>query len=517
ARRREIALRLALGARRRRLVQQLLVESGILALISGVLAVFVALWSMAFVRIPTTLARGRNFYGAVGEFAEPTMDWRVMGFAVVLCAVTVLLFGMAPALRATRSDLVSDIKGSAPLANTGARRFNLRELVVTLQVAMAVVLVVGCGLLLTSYTRMRETPLGFEPSQLLTFMIQPSEVTYSTTEAPALITRVLEDIESVPGVAAATVDGCAPVSTQCANATLHIVGRPWPTPTDAPSVMRHYVATSHFETLGIPVLRGRALSADDRAGREHVVVINQAAAEAFWSGQDPIGQRVWFDGASAFADEDSSAVIVGVVGDVAYQPLDENPVQPGFFTMYAQFTYARRMVLVRTQNEPLAMVPQIAAAVRRADPDLALFDVQTMEQRARLSWSKHSAQTAVFTIIAGMALILAVTGVYAVAAFFVTSRIRDIGIRIALGASTAHVMRASTARVARLGLLGAGAGLIGAVALSRVLRATLYQTSPLDASVYAVTAGVLLLALAAACYVPIRRALDVDPVEVLRL
>jgi putative ABC transport system permease protein len=303
---------------------------------------------------------------------------------------------------------------------------------------------------------------------------------------------------------------------QCASAALHIVGRPWSSPLDAPTVTRHYVAPAHFETLGVPVLRGRGLTRDDRAGTPHVVVVNQAAVDRFWPGENPIGARVWFDGAAAFAGPDSSAEVVGVVGDVAYRPLDEDPVQPGFFTPYAQFTYATRMVLVRSRAEPLALVPDLARAVRRADPDLALFDVQTMDERAHGSWAKHGAQSAVLTVIGLIALALAVTGVYAVAAYHVASRMRDLGVRVALGASAVQVARASIARTTILGLVGGAAGVLAALALSRVLTATLYDTSPLDPGVYAAVVAALLLALVAASALPVRRALRVDPVQVLR-
>lgn len=207
---------------------------------------------------------------------------------------------------------------------------------------------------------------------------------------------------------------------------------------------------------------------------------------------------------------------MGIVSNVAYQPLDEMPVQPDFFTAYAQFTYATRMVLVRTQGEPLSAVPQIAQAVRRADPDLALFDVQTMESRARLSWAKHSFQTTVLVIVGSIALLLAVTGVYAVASQMVATRTREIGVRIALGASTSQVARSSIARTVRLGLAGTSAGLVGAFMVSRLLRAVLYETSPVDAGAFAIAVLVLFTALTAAIYVPVRRALRVDPVTVLR-
>ncbi|MGH7576261.1 MAG: FtsX-like permease family protein, partial [Longimicrobiales bacterium] len=323
----------------------------------------------------------------------------------------------------------------------------------------------------------------------------------------------------VPGVEAATVDGCAPLSMQCASAALHIVGRPWVEPTEAPSVSRHYVAPAHFETLRVPVLRGRALNENDRAGRPRVVVINEAAAQRFWPDEDPIGKRVWFEsggaGAAAFGP-DSSAEVVGIVGDVAYQPLDEQPNQPGFFTAYAQFTYPNRMVLVRTHGDPTALVPQIAQAIRRADQDLALFDVQTLESRARMSWSKLAFQTGLFVVIGLIALSLAVTGVYAVTSAFVSSRMRDIGVRMALGASALQIGRAAAAQTIRLGVAGAAAGLLGAVAVSRVMRATLYETSPHDASVFAAACLVLFAAFAAASYLPVRRALQVNPIDVLR-
>ncbi|MBA2305888.1 MAG: ABC transporter permease [Acidobacteria bacterium] len=516
ARHREIAIRLAIGASRQRLVRQLLIESSVLAAVSGVLGLVMAVWAMAAVRIPPTLARGRNFYGAIGEFATPAMDWRVLGFAVAVCVCTVLLFGLAPALRATRTDLVSDLKAGAQRARAEGGGLALREIVVALQVALAVVLIVGCGLLLTSYARLRETPLGFDPARLLTFMIRPSEVKYTTAAAPALLDRVLEEVGRVPGVEAATVDGCTPLTMQCASASLHVVGRPWTSAADAPTVRRHYVAPAHFDTLGVSVVRGRGLSADDRAGRPAVVVINEAAAEKFWPKVFPIGRRVWFDGAPALGSPDASAEIVGVVSNVAYEPLDENPIQPDFFTPYAQFTYPTRMVLVRTREESLALVQQVAQAVRRADPALALFDVQTMEARARLSWSKHSTQTALFAAIAAIALCLAVTGVYGVTSYFVASRTREIGVRMALGAPTTRIIRASMAQTVRLGLAGGATGILGALTLSRVLRATLYETSPLDVGVYLGAAAVLIMALLAGTYLPVRRALRVSAAEVLR-
>jgi putative ABC transport system permease protein len=516
-RRREIAIRMAIGCGRMRLVRQMLVEGAVLAAGAGSLAFLVMVWMMPLLRIPPTLARGRNFYGAVGEFANPAIDWRLFAFTLAVCACSVLVFALLPALRSTRGSIAVDLKAGTGYVAAGGSRLALREFIVGTQLALAVVLLVACGLLLSSYSRLRHTPLGFDPKGLLTFMIRPSEVRYPTAAAPALLDRVLEEIARVPGVDAATVDGCAPLSTQCANALLRMVDRPLEPGAEAPVVLRHYVAPKHFETLRVPLIRGRTFELGDRAGRPAVVIINELAAHRFWPGEDPIGKRVWFENAQAFNSPEASAEIVGIVGNVAHQPLDENPLQADFYTPYPQFTYASRMVLVRTaRRDPMSLVAEISHAVLRADPDLALFDVQTMEARAQLSWSKNAFQSTIVTVMALIALFIAATGVYAVTSFLVTSRLREIGIRMALGANAQHVARATMRPTIGFALPAAAAGVLGALLLGRTLSAALYETSPLDPRVLAGAVSVLFGAVIVASYVPLRRALNVDPVDVLR-
>ena len=477
----------------------------------------IAFWTIAAVQIPPTLARGRNFFGAVGEFATPIVDWRVIAFTVTISACTVLLFGLMPALRATRTDLVTDLKVGVR-ASAASGRFALRESVVVLQLALAVVLIVGCGLLLTSYVRLRDTRLGFDPSRLLTFMIRPSEVTYTTETAPALIDRVLEEVGRVPGVEAATVDGCAPLSMQCASASLQR-GRASVAATARtrqrccditwlPLISR-LSASRSFAAAASP----RTTAPDDRRSSSST----KPPPKRFWPNDNPIGHRVWFEGSPTIGGPDSTAEIVGIARNVAYQPLDEDPIQPEFFTPYAQFTYPTRMVLVRTRGEPLALVAPIAGAVRRADPALALFDVQTMEARARGSWSKHTFQTGLFLVIGVIALALAVTGVYAVTSYLhCQPHPRD---RRADGARRKQYRRwraRRSAQTARLALVGGTLGVLGAVALSRIIGAALHETSPLDPGVFAGAVVVLMAAVIAASYFPLRRALRVNPVDVLR-
>jgi len=320
----------------------------------------------------------------------------------------------------------------------------------------------------------------------------------------------------LPGVEAATVDGCAPLGTGCANSTLYVVGRPAPAPGEAPGVLRHYVSPNHFRTLGVPVIRGRTFNDGDRAGANRVAIINQVAARRFWPDEDPIGKRVWFGGGSSFNSPDSSGEIVGIVGDVAYQSLDERPFQPDFYTPYAQFTYASRMVLVRTKGEPTAAVTDIRRAVASVDPNLALFDVRSMEDRAGDSWARLSYQTKVLIAFAIVALLLAATGIFAIVAHVIGDRRREIGIRVALGATPVQVLTTVGESGARPAMIGLAVGTLFAALVGRALASVVYGVKPFDPLVIATTVFVLVVVIVAAAYTAARKALTVDPAESLR-
>lgn len=516
SRQREIAIRVATGASRGRLVGQLLAESSLLASVGGAIGVLVALPLARNVMLPSAAARGSNFYGALGEFGSPQSDWRVIAFCCAVCVVTTLAFGLFPAFRAARVDLNSDLRDGSTGAGASRGRGRARQLIIGVETALAVVLLFGGGLLAASWRELSHTDIGFDRQHLLTFLVRPSEATYPAPKAPALIDRVLSEIEQTPGVEAATVDGCFPVGTGCANSTLFVVGRPEPARDAAPPVLRHYVGAHHFRALRVPLLRGREFNASDRAGANRVAIINETAAKRFWPNEDPLGKRVWFGGGSNFDRPDSSAEIVGIVGDVAYQHLDERPIQADFYTPYMQFTYATRMVVVRTASDPLSLVPALRRAVRRADPNLALFEVQTMDERVADSWSRVSYQTGLLGAFSIAALLLAGTGIFAMIAHAVSERRREIGIRVALGATAAQVIGTVGGRGARSATVGLVAGLAAAVALARVLNARVYGVTSLDAPVILSVVGATAFVILGATLAASRRALAIEPAEALR-
>src|SRR5262249_26633641 len=231
-----------------------------------------------------------------------------------ICAITTVLFGLMPALQATRLDLATALRTGGG-GSTGASRSRLRRLIVGVETGLAVVLLVGGALLAASWHRLATTDPGFDRSHMLTFLVRPSEIVYPPAKAPELLSKILTAIGRLPGVDAASVDGCAPVGLGCASSTLFVMGRPEPRRDQAPGVLRHHVGPDHSRTLRVPVLRGRAFDERDRAGSPRVAVINQTAAARFWPDEDPIGKRVWFGGGSNFDRPDSSAEIIGIVGD----------------------------------------------------------------------------------------------------------------------------------------------------------------------------------------------------------
>ena len=529
ARRHESAVRIALGSGPGPLFRHLLADGAVLALLGGLLGVVLAWKATGLIAPPANVWAPRNFYGSLAPFDTPAFGVPEVAFGLSLALATALIVAIPQAMTAFRLDVAGGLKaGSRGVLRGGfgrgaggepgtlaRRRPSVRAGIVGVEAALAMLLVVAAGLLIDSFQRMRQTDIGVDTTRVLTFWVIPSEARVPPETAPAFVTRMLEAVSAVPGVLAATVDGGAPLAGT-ARSTLYIAGRPAPPFGQAPPVLRHYVAPDHFRVMGIPLLQGRAITPADVAGAPRVTVISETAARRFWPNEDPLGQRVWFGGGSSFSSPASSAAIIGIVADVVYEPLDQNPNRASFYTPYAQFTYASRMFFLRTAGDPLGVVPDVRKAVAMVDPDLSLREVQPLADVVNGSWARHRFDAILFGGFGLAALLLAGSGVFAVLAYAVANRTREFGIRIALGARPGAVMR----QVVREGMAFPSIGLLlGALAsagATRLLRASLYQISPLDPAVYVRTTLLLLAVAAGACLVPAWRATRADPMEALR-
>jgi putative ABC transport system permease protein len=515
-RRREYAMRVALGSSSSRLFADVLGEGAVLAAAGGALGVLLASWGSVLVAPPASA--WRSFYGALAPFDTPAFSAVELAFGAGLAVATALIVALVPAMSAVRVDVSSAIKASRRTAAGGGlslRRPSTRGVIVGIEAALATLLVVAAGLLVDSFQRMQRVPIGVEPEHVLTFWVIPSEARIPPATAPAFVARLLDAVSRVPGVQSATVDGGGPLSGT-ASSTLYVEGRPRPAAGQAPPVLRHYVAPDHFRTLGISVRRGRVFTASDTAASPRVAVISETAARRFWPGEDPIGQRVWFGGGSSFNSPDTSAQIVGVVADVVYQPLDQSPNFASFYTPYTQFTYASRMVFLRTAGNPLSVVADVRRAIASVDPEVAMQDVRPLADLVTGSWARQRFETILFSVFGVAALLLAASGIFAVLAYAVETRTHEFGIRLALGASSARIVSEVIREGLAFPVIGLLGGLAASVAFTRVLQSSLYEISPLEPRVLLGMATLLLIVAALACLVPAWRATAADPIAALR-
>jgi len=516
ARRREYALRLALGSSQPRLFTHVLGGTMALAWVGGATGVLLAWWTTSAITPPASLfASGGT---QLASFDAPVFSGVVLAFGAALTLVTGILVGLPPALMAFRVDLAHGLQTGARSLERGAlslRRPTTRGVIIGVEAALAALLVVASGLLLDSVQRMRRVDVGVDPDRVLTFWVVPSEARIPPAQAPAFIERLVGAIERAPGVESVSVDGGAPLAGS-ATTTLYVAGRPEPAVGQAPIVTRHYIGPNHFQTLGIPLRRGRAFRDTDGADSPRVVVISQSAADRFWPGEDPLGRRVWFGGGSSFNSPERSAEIVGVVADVRYQPFDRPVNLASFYTPFRQFTFPARMVFVRASSAPEAVIQDVRRAVATVDPELALQEVRPLTDLLYGSWARRRFDATLFGGFGVVALLLAASGIFAVLAYSVETRRREFGIRIALGARRERLIGQVLREGLAFPLVGVAVGLGAAVAFTRVLQTSLYETSAQDPVVFGVMTAVLLVASAAACLGPAWRATRADPMESLR-
>ena len=515
-RRREIAVRLAIGSGRRRLVQQLLTEGLVMSLVAGVCGTVLAWWGAAiFARAtPAMIAGPRNNYGALGNLGVPALDVGVLLFALVIALGTTLIFALVPALAASKQDLVTALKEQDRGADRRGSAFSI--LVVT-ELAIACLLVMAAGLLIENFAQLQSRRRGFVSDDVLTFWVRPPGSRYPPASGPATVDRLLTRIQTVPGVESAAVNRCVPF-TGCSRTILFLADRPTDR-ANAPGVGRHYISSDYFRTLGIPIVAGRALTSADRSGSPPVAIVNESGARRLWPGENPIGKRVWFGTTTGpFSDPAHAVEIVGVAGDVKYEGADqtEQRERAEFYTSYLQFSYPDTMVMVKARASATALLPAMRAAVASVDPTLPVYDAMTLDDRIGAAVSRPRFNATLLASFAAAALLLAALGVYGMLSHSVSSRMHDIGVRLALGADARRV----TALVLREGLRLAGFGVaIGSAAsyfLSRVGQNLLPGVPAWDARLVGVAGLILLAVSTTAAFVPARRAGAVDPMVVLR-
>jgi len=518
-RRREIAVRLALGSSRSRIVQQLLTEGLLIAGLAGTGGVLLAMWGVrVFARtMPAAIPTGRNNYLAVSTLGMPALDAGVLLFALAITLATTLAFALVPALQASRPELTSALResdrGSAPRRS----RFSL---LIASEVALATLLLVGAGWLLDSFARIQTRRTGYVPDRVITFWVRPAVSRYPVEAGPAIVERLLTSVQGVPGVETATVNRCTPF-TGCSGGLMTFPDRP-AGPENRFSVGRHYVSADYFATLGIPILAGRALNDTDRLGAPLVAVINQSGARRFWPGENPLGKTVRFNTqVGAFAHATRTVEIVGMAGDVKYGSVDQpdDPARADLYTSYHQFSWTDTMMLVKTRGLSAPLVPALRRAVASVDATLPIDDVLTLNDRIDAAIARPRFTAALLGLFAGMALFLAALGVYGVLSYSVSARRREIGVRLALGADARRVAARVVADAITPSAIGAAAGLAGSIATVRLLqRIDLFGqgASAADLRLAAVAIVILLVVAGTAALLPARRASRVDPLIVLR-
>ncbi|HEV8366329.1 MAG TPA: ABC transporter permease [Pyrinomonadaceae bacterium] len=501
SRQREVAVRAALGASRWRLIRQLLTETTVISIIGGLGGVLLAYWGLrALLRLP------QNFVSA----DDATLDTRVLLFAIGISVVTGWLFGLAPALQLARPKLQSFLKEGGRGSGEAARWNRVRGGFVVFQVALSLLLLVSAGLLIRSFDRLLRVNVGFKPEQLLSLEYRLPRNKYGKADVQWNFHRqVTEQIKEIPGVQSVSLVRGLPFSGNGGTTAIILPDREIPEKGKEPEVMFNTVTPNYFETIGIPVLRGRTFANEDQANTPGVLMINQTMADRFWPQQDPIGKQI------KFAQDGSQGTVVGVVGDAKHYRIEEEQ-RPQLYVPYSQNPGIFATLVIRTTVEPLSLSEQVRQAVWKVDPDQPMWKIRTVEFLVTRSIADRKFLLALMGIFAALALILTVIGLYGVISYLVNQRTQEIGIRMALGAQMKDILRMVLKQGMTLVLIGVGLGLGASWMLTRLITKLLYETSATDMVTFSTIAVLLIVVALFACYVPARRATKVDPLDALR-
>lgn len=506
ARQKEVAIRAALGAGRGRIVRQLLTESVLLSVAGGVAGLLIARWSIdgLVAVLPQTQLNALPFLNNLH------VDGGILAFACGLSLVTGVVFGLAPALQTARLDLQEALKEGGRSASSSGRQ-RLRSTLVVTEIALAVVLLVGAGLMMKSLLRLLQVNLGFNPENVLTMTVALPASKYSEPQRRIQFhTALQERISALPGVSGVGAVNILPLIG--GNTTrFTIEGDPAPPPGQEIEANIRVSDEHYFQTLGVPLLAGRFFDARDTADAPDVVIINKSLADRVFAGRDPIGRRLNYG--SNFGAE----VIVGVVGDVKITGLDD-AIKPVVYNPLRQSAPVASGFVVRTQVDPAAVINAIRNECRALETDAALFNVRTVEEIMADSPAAFTRRlpALLIGIFAGVALLLAAVGIYGVVAYSVRQQTHDIGVRMALGAQVSDITKMVLRQGLALALAGIGVGTLAAIFLTRLLGSLLFEVKPSDPLTFVVVASVLCAVSLLACWVPARRAAKVDPLDALR-
>jgi putative ABC transport system permease protein len=518
---RELAVRAALGASRRQLAMQVFVESAILAVFGAIAGVLLALWGLDAIKAIAPGGSASFAPSDVTRFQEANLDFKVLAFTAAVAIGAGLLVGMWPALRVSRNASLSlSLHEGGRGTSDGVQRQRVRSGLVIAQVALALLLLAGAGLTLKSFRNAQNAPLGFNPEKILVADVLLPKARYDTDEKVARFNdQLVERIRTLPGVEAAALGSNIPFDDNEWDSSFHITGTPEYPPGESPEAEINVVTPDYFRVMGMPLLRGRAFTADDRANQPRSVIIDESLAQKYFSGKDPIGQQI--DDNRSDEKNPPPLTIVGVIPRTRNEAPGEDNVEQ---YRWVQMTFAAdqvptrgNMLLVRVKSgDPFTLVPAIKRELQALDPDQAFFAISTMEGNIAKSLGSRRMMMSLLAAFAVIALLLASVGLYGVMALTVTQRTRELGIRLALGAQRADVFRLVLTQGMLLVSAGLMIGLVAALGAGRGLKSVLYGVGEFDAPALALALFALAVVALIACWLPARRATRVDPIIALR-
>jgi putative ABC transport system permease protein len=503
-RRHEIAIRMALGADAKRVVRQVLTENCLLGLAGGAAGFWLGYICLMMLKsvAPANLI----------PLEALRLDLRVFAFAAAVSLLSGFLFGVIPAVDAARTAPREPLQEGEATARGGERRGVARRVLVAAEIAIALVLLIGASLLIRSFQRLLAVDPGFRPQNVLTAWIQFPNARYAKDEQKSqFFARLLDEIRAIPGVRSASADAFLPFAGIIAATGVQVEGRPKLPDSQQPVVDVSLVEPDLFETLGIPLISGRTFSRSEGIQASGNVVISQSMARMLWPNENPIGKRVTI----SMKRENTPSTVIGVVGDIKHAGL-ATAARPTAYWCYPELGFQFMTLVIRTDGDPLRLVPDVRGAVLRIDKNQPITDVVPMEMLLRTSTAGTRFATQVMAAFASIAFVLAITGIYGIISYEVDQRRREIGIRMALGAQRGRVMRLMLNRGMTLAGLGIATGIAGSLALTRLLASVLYETRPNDPMVFVLVGGATATVALCAGYLAVRRISGIEPMQVLR-